>query len=352
MLQKIGLILHLIFLGLFLSYLMNPFTAWFQKKYEQHSGFFRNRPQLSRAVAVFSCLLTFFLLFLLGIRLLVYNSSQYFDGFSWELFLKKIKLSFDPVFSFFEKISRGKFSRIYDLFFSMSEEKMKNFFELVVSAALSFPSYLGQFFVSLIFALYLLMEKDRIFSYGKKMGKQLFSPKRYYFFQTLVHEFHKSFSGYLKGQALDVLLMSILLSAGLGLIGVPLGISIGILAGIGNFVPYLGGFLSYTFTLFFCLLEGKFKTLGIALIYLFLIQLLDGNYIGPRLLGNQTKLRPVLIFIAVFTGGTLFGPLGMVFAVPFTGLFKSMIEILSTEKSAYTVTEEKEGENKNDTAGI
>jgi hypothetical protein len=42
----------------------------------------------------------------------------------------------------------------------------------------------------------------------------------------------------------------------------------------------------------------------------------------------------------------------MVFAVPFTGLFKSMIEILSTEKSAYTVTEEKEGENKNDTAGI
>lgn len=331
MFSKIGHILHPILLGIFLAYLMEPVTFWFQNWYESHAAIFRKKPRFCRAAAVFSCFLFFFLVFLLGITLLSLNIAQYFKEVSWEGFVDKMNRAFLPLIDFFKRLGDGD-SRYSTMLFSMAEGKLTSILKNLMESTLSIPSLVGQFFIGLIIALYLLIDKETFLSYGKKAGRRWFSPERRKMVRKIGKEFQIVFSGYLKGQAMDAFLMGCLLSAGLWLIGVPLGISIGILAGVGNLVPYLGPFVAYVLTIFFCLLEGRHKTLWIALIYLLVIQQIDGSFIGPKLLGNQIRLRPIFILIAVLAGGTFFGPLGMILAVPFAGLIKSISQLLSKEK--------------------
>lgn len=331
MFSKIGHILHPILIGIFLAYLMEPVTFWFQNWYECHAAVFRKKPRLCRAAAVFSCFLFFLLIFLLGIILLSLNIVQYFKEVSWEGFINKMNHAFLPLIDFFKSLGGGN-SRYRTMLLTMAEGKLTSILKNMMESTLSIPSLAGQFFIGLIIALYLLIDKETFLSYGKRAGRRCFSPKRRKMIRKIGKEFQIVFSGYLKGQAMDAFLMGCLLSAGLWMIGVPLGISIGILAGIGNLVPYLGPFIAYVLTIFFCLLEEKHKTLWIALIYLLVIQQIDGSFIGPKLLGNQIRLKPVFILIAVLAGGTFFGPLGMVLAVPFAGLIKSIGQLLSREK--------------------
>lgn len=328
--DKIGQILHPILLGIFLAYLMEPMTSWFEGQYENRFLFFQKRTRLCRTMAVLSCFLFFLAIFLLGITLLSMNLFYYFQAVSWEGFVDKINHVFQPVIDFFTSLGDNeKTSRYATMVISMAEGKIKSFLKNIMESTLSLPAFLGRFFIGLIIALYLLIDKESFLSYTKKVSAKLLSEKRRGEILKLWQEFQRVFSGYLKGQAMDAFVMGCLLSVGLGLLRVPLGISIGILAGIGNMVPYLGPFIAYVLTIFFCLLEGKQKTLWFALIYLLIVQQVDGSYIGPKLLGKQIRIRPVFVVIAVLAGGTFFGPIGMILAVPFAGLIKSMWQLLT-----------------------
>ena len=334
--HKFGNILHPILLGIFLAYLMEPMTSWFQTRYQAHVPFLKKRPRLLRAAAVLSCFLFFLSILCLGGALLSWNLVHYFKELSWENFIAKMTEAFAPVSHFFRSFfSRNdKMARYGSMFLSMAEGKLGSMIRNMMESTLTIPVMIGRFFLGLFIAIYLLIDKESFLSWMKKNGSRIFSAKWRRRIICVFTEFQKVFSGYLKGQALDALFMGVLLSVGLALIRVPLGISIGILAGIGNLVPYLGPVIAYVLTTFFCLLEGRFQTLFIAFLYLLIVQQIDGSLIGPKLLGDQIRLRPIFVVIAVLTGGTFFGPLGMVLAVPFAGLIKALYQ-LREERQIY-----------------
>ena len=332
--NKTGHILSTIFWGIFLAYLIDPLSSWFQNLYETRVPFLKKSKKGSRIFAVLSSLFFFLSLVTLGVTLFSMNVFSYFQEVSWEDFTEKINHVFHPMIQLFTKIEQNEpFSRYQIILFDAIEKKVSSFMKHFMELILSFPDHFGRFFLGIILALYFLFDKESFLVYAKKMEKKLIRKEYQQRIQIAGQEFLRIFSGYLKGQAFDALLMGCLLSFGLWVIQVPLGISIGILAGIGNLVPYLGPFLAYAFTIFFCLLEGKKKTLWISLLYLLLIQQLDGSFIGPRLLGSKIQLKPVFILLAVWTGGTFFGPFGMVFAVPFAGWIKSIYEMRKEEEN-------------------
>ena len=131
---------------------------------------------------------------------------------------------------------------------------------------------------------------------------------------------------YLKGQSLDALIMGILISLGLWIFHVPLGIPIGILAGVGNLIPYLGPIIAFSFTIIVCMIEQRYTLLATTLVYLIIIQQIDSSFIGPKILGRQMQIRPLFIIVSILIGGTLFGVIGMIFAVPAAGILKSFIK--------------------------
>jgi predicted PurR-regulated permease PerM len=106
------------------------------------------------------------------------------------------------------------------------------------------------------------------------------------------------FSGYIRGQLTDAVVMMILISLTLSVVGVKFAFLIGIIAGIGNLVPYLGPFIAYGGSAIVCLINGQYSELLIAVIALFIVQTLDGNIIQPKLLSQSIQIHPVLVIIS------------------------------------------------------
>jgi len=125
-----------------------------------------------------------------------------------------------------------------------------------------------------------------------------------------------AFSGYIRGQLADAFLMMILISLVLSITGVKFAIVIGIFAGLGNLIPYFGPVIAYISTTIVCLVNGEMQKLVVSMIALLIIQFVDGNIIGPKLLSRSIKIHPLIIIISLIFGSAIGGFLGMLLAVP------------------------------------
>ena len=124
------------------------------------------------------------------------------------------------------------------------------------------------------------------------------------------------FSSYSRGQATDALALAVLTTLALSLVGVPHAPVVGLLAGIGNLIPYTGGMVGLVATAVVCVIEQNYVMLAIGLAAMAVVMLLDMMVIAPRLLANSIQLHPMLVAIVMFVGGSLGGVPGMVVAIP------------------------------------
>ncbi len=113
-----------------------------------------------------------------------------------------------------------------------------------------------------------------------------------------------------------------MISIVLSLTGVKFAIVIGVLAGIGNLIPYVGPFVAYGLTILACLISNDLQTLVQSLIALAIIQAIDGQIINPKLLGSTVNVHPMYVIVAIIFGEALGGFMGMIFAVPVAALIK------------------------------
>lgn len=141
----------------------------------------------------------------------------------------------------------------------------------------------------------------------------------------LVREFLGILVAFFRGQLLIGLIMGALLATGFSIAGLKFGLAIGLLTGLLNVVPYLGSILGLSVALPLAYLQpdGGGLTLALVCVAVFiLVQLVEGWFLTPRIMGRQTGLHPVAIIVAVFFWGqALGGVLGMMLAVPLTAFF-------------------------------
>jgi len=132
---------------------------------------------------------------------------------------------------------------------------------------------------------------------------------------------------WVRGQIEVASVLAALYGLGLGLVGIKLGVVIGIMAGLLNFIPYVGTATGLALSLLMVLLEfgGWQQLLGVALVFV-VVNALDAYLITPRLVGAKVGLSPVLIIIALIVGGAMFGFLGLVIAVPITAAAVVLLE--------------------------
>ena len=160
---------------------------------------------------------------------------------------------------------------------------------------------------------YLLRDFDSI-------NKRLFSliPPR---FQEKTHviifEIDQVLSSFVRGQMMVIVLMGIMYAFGLFLCDTPMSLSLGLLAGLFNLVPYLGLVLGFApaSILTFMHTQEWLSVLGVAGVFAF-VQAMEGMVITPRVVGENIGLHPVAVIFAVLLGGELFGFIGMILGVP------------------------------------
>jgi predicted PurR-regulated permease PerM len=183
----------------------------------------------------------------------------------------------------------------------------------------------------------------------KKVGTALLNPKWNKKVARLLADADSVFSGYIRGQLSDAVVMMILISLSLSIIGVKFAVLIGIFAGIANLIPYCGPFVAYFSTIIVCIVNGQYTELFIAVIVLFIIQAIDGNIIAPKLLSKSIQIHPVLVIISLIFGSAIGGLLGMLLAVPVGALIKLLfvryIDYKLEKKDAEIIQEESNKNN-------
>ena len=188
---------------------------------------------------------------------------------------------------------------------------------------------LGTMLMIPIFFYFFLMDIDRI-----KQGFFKMIPRPWQsWVQIRLKKMDSILSGFIRGQLLVASLLSLFYSTGLVLLGVRYGLLIGVGAGLLNIIPYVGvtSGLLLSLAMGFFSQSPVFQISGILILFLG-IQLLEGFYLTPRIVGNKVGLTPFFAIISLLVGGELFGLSGMVAAIPAAGVLRV---ILRDVKAAY-----------------
>lgn len=132
--------------------------------------------------------------------------------------------------------------------------------------------------------------------------------------------------GFLRGQFTIAIILAALYAIGLSLLGVPIGALLGVISGLANMVPYMSAVVGLLPALLLSLIEDAnvWRMLGVVLVYVG-GQLLEGVYLGPRIMGKETGLHPVVVMVSIMVGGTLFGLIGIILAVPTAAVLKVVL---------------------------
>ncbi len=130
--------------------------------------------------------------------------------------------------------------------------------------------------------------------------------------------------GYIRGQILLCTLISVLVGVGMQVIGVPYALLLGVLSFILEFIPILGTLASGAICVLLALTKGWVVAL-IVLIYFIVIHIIEGDIVGPRIVGKSVGLHPIVSMAALIAGGELFGVWGALFASPIAGILQAFL---------------------------
>ncbi len=195
-----------------------------------------------------------------------------------------------------------------------------------------FSTFVVDSVITIILTFYFLKDKERMFSAIDKLGTVVCSPSVKKGIKVFFKDLDDIVGKFLVGTILSCIIVGIISTGLMLLIGHPFAIIIGVGAGITNIIPYVGPIMGAG--LAFGL--GVFTSLELGIlgaVLLLLYQQVDGNMIQPKIVGDKVGVAPVWILIAVLIGGSYFGGLGMIIAVPMAGLLGVYIDRLYKRKT-------------------
>lgn len=186
----------------------------------------------------------------------------------------------------------------------------------VAVSVLSVGSAIVNFVVSIVVTVYLLLDRERYLAQCKKLFYAVSRNKRFNrIVMETVRQTDQIFSGFISGKLLDSLIVGIICFICLTVLEMPYAPLVSVIVGVTNIIPMFGPFIGAIPSAFLILLVSPSKCI-VFLIFIIILQQLDGNVIGPRILGNSTGLSALYVTVAMLLFGKLMGFVGMIVGVP------------------------------------
>jgi predicted PurR-regulated permease PerM len=316
------IILVPILCSLALAYLLAPAVAWFERR-----GWSRSSSVLmtiSAAAVTLALILIFILPGFWGQLVKSYDQARALMGDQAKVasLLQKVRQISPPVYDFLQsKIIKPGDSELPDRIIGMASQWLqRGLFSIVNVTASLLDLLLIPFFVYYLLVDYRAM-RERL--------DLLIPPRHRAVAATLIGRINFVISSYVRNQLVIALVMGALYSIGFTAARVPLAISIGMLAGLLNFIPYLGTLTGLALSLSFVALDGGGLPRILAVVAIFIIvQSIEGYYLTPKLLGGSLDLHPMWVLVGLMIAGSLFGILGIILAVPVIAIAKVALEFL------------------------
>ncbi len=175
--------------------------------------------------------------------------------------------------------------------------------------------FLYNLLIGLIVACYLLGSRKKFARQSVMIVRSVMSPKWAELFLNEVAFIDRMFGGFIDGKILDSAIIGVLCYIGCAIFNFPNALLISVFVGITNVIPYFGPFIGAIPSIFLILIEDPVKAIWFG-IFILALQQLDGNVIGPAILGDRTGLSSFWVLFAIILFGELWGIAGMVICVP------------------------------------
>ncbi len=345
-------ILSPVLYGLALAYLLSPILNWFEMlilntlqniKALKGRSISPNSPWL-RAVSIFlTWSVVIFMLYLLmsvlipqladSIYALIANTENYYNtAYGWITSL----LENNPELS--EQVLR-----LLDVFHTnsqtfLSEELLPRLQSLVASLTDGLWSglwgvllFAKNLVIGIIISIYLMATKEKSMARCCKVLYSIFREKDAHLIMRGARTANRIFSGFVRGKLLDSLIIGILCFFGCSVLKIPYTPLVSVVVGVTNVIPFFGPFLGAIPSAFLILLVNPLKCLYFA-IFVLLLQQLDGNVIGPKILGDSTGISSFWVIVAILVGGGFFGVTGMFLGVPVFACLQALIKFLVNQQ--------------------
>ncbi len=184
------------------------------------------------------------------------------------------------------------------------------------------------FVVGIIVAVYILMTKEHFEGQAKKLIYAVFKPRFGNIVMEVIQKADEVFGGFFIGKIIDSFIIGCICLVCMYVLKMPYAVLISVIIGITNIIPFFGPFIGAIPSVFLIFLTNPIQAIYF-LILVFVLQQLDGNIIGPKILGNSVGLSPFWIIFAILLFGGRFGVAGMIFGVPLFALIYYIIKRLA-----------------------
>ena len=218
---------------------------------------------------------------------------------------------------FLDSLAKINWQEVIDKITGIATSGVGVVVDVVVKSVTMVFSTVVTVFLSIIFAVYILLSKEKLKAQASKVLKHYTKPDWYkkivYFFNTI----NECFRRYIVGQCTEAVILGVLCTVGMYILGIPYAPMIGALIAFTALIPIAGAFIGAGIGAFMILTENPVKAL-IFIIYILILQQLEGNIIYPKVVGTSIGLPAIWVLAAVTVGGGMFGVVGMLIFVPIT----------------------------------
>ena len=323
-----------ILLGACIAFVLNIPMRFFERRISKKI----KKAGFARAIAIVLSIVVFFTVIILIISLIIPEITQsVFDltnnlpaiveNFSYNLtkFFAKYGIDLQAIFDklSFEKIDLNAIN-YKTILGGISIQKTQGRLISLFSVTAGMFSKIVKFFLSIVFAIYILSSKEILAKKSKilvcKAIDETWSGKILDFGQLV----YKSFENFIAGQGTEAVILGMMFLVSMSILGIPNALSSAAVIGFFSLIPIFGAFVGFIFSLFTILAVSPVKAVWFAVLFL-ILQQIEGNLVYPRVVGKSIGLPGMWVIFAVTVGGTLAGINGIIFGVPTMSIIYTLV---------------------------
>ncbi|HIU46731.1 MAG TPA: AI-2E family transporter [Candidatus Fimadaptatus faecigallinarum] len=205
----------------------------------------------------------------------------------------------------------------------------------LVSTTRDITSRLLEIFIGFVLSVYMLFGKERIVRQGRRLCCAVLKRDWAERVINLCSLAQTTFRGYLTGTLTEACILGTLTALGMAIFGFPSPVFAGVLMGIGALIPIFGIFIMVVVNAILIAVQADIFTGIWFIVYITVLQQLEGNLIYPRVMGNAIRLPGIWVLAAATVGGTLFGLMGLLLSIPTASMLYALARALVITREAH-----------------
>ena len=211
---------------------------------------------------------------------------------------------------------------VVETFNRLADDALNLFSSYIVVALNSAASFvygifsgIFNFLLGILLSVYLLVGKDKFIAQTKKLFCALFPARFSYKTVVVMRKTHEIFGGFITGKILESLIVGVICFVVMSIFNIQYTALITVIVTVTNVIPFFGPFIGAIPSIFFLAINDIWQALWFA-VFILILQQLDGNFIGPKILGSKVGLSAFWVIFAIIVMGGFFGLPGVFIGVP------------------------------------